>query len=409
MANVAVLGHGIVGSGVVEVLLKNSGIIEKRCGQAINVKYILDIREFPELPYSGKFIKDFDKIINDPEIDVVAELIGGITPACDFVKASLCAKKSVVSSNKELIAKKGAELLKTAHENNVELFFDASVGGGIPIIQPLYQCLAGNEIEVIAGILNGTTNFILTKMIRESMGFDETLALAQKLGYAERDPSADVDGDDACRKICILANIVFGNHICPESVYTEGIRNVTPEDAAYAGEWGGVIKLIAYAAKSGDGSGVEMMVCPAFIKSSGHLAGIDDVFNGILVRGNAVGDVVFFGKGAGKFPTASAVIGDIISAVNSKGKSRLPVWSDNGVNTVKNRNEYKAAFYFRVTGSSADRFIPQGSQKLELPKKTAEETAFVTPVITEDEAETLVKNIEKSGSKLLNRIRVLEY
>ena len=409
MVKIAILGHGVVGSGVVEVLTKNAESIRKRCGQEIEIKHILDIRDFSGLSYEDKFTKNFNDILNDPEVSVVAEVMGGITPAYEYAKASLCAGKSVVSSNKELIASKGAELLEIARENNVNLFFEASVGGGIPIIRPLHQCLAANDITEIAGILNGTTNFILTKMIHEGVAFNEVLTLAQELGYAERDPSADVDGDDACRKICILASLAFGKHIYPENIYTEGIRKITLADVEYAKEWGGVIKLIAYAAKSGNG--VEMMTCPAFINSSSQLAGIEDVFNGILVRGDAIGEVVFYGKGAGKLPTASAVMGDIIDAVKLKGTSKSLHWKDSEINTVKDWKKYKTAFYMRfnnINNTTANNFIPENS-KILTAQNSSNETAFITSVITETEAENLINEIEKTGAKLLNKIRVLDY
>ena len=230
MAKIAVLGYGVVGSGTVEVFYKNKESLEKKAGQEMDIKYILDVRDFNDSPYKDKFVKDFNVILNDPEVTVVAEVIGGLKPSYDFVKSSLEAGKSVVTSNKELVAAKGAELLAIAKEKNVNFFFEASVGGGIPIIKPLHACLSANEIDEIAGILNGTTNFILTKMIRDGMDFEKALKIAQELGYAERNPSADVDGHDACRKICILASLAFGKHVYPESVHTEGITKITQED-----------------------------------------------------------------------------------------------------------------------------------------------------------------------------------
>ena len=233
MAKIAVLGYGVVGSGTVEVFYKNKESLEKKAGQEMDIKYILDVRDFNDSPYKDKFVKDFNVILNDPEVTVVAEVIGGLKPSYDFVKSSLEAGKSVVTSNKELVAAKGAELLAIAKEKNVNFFFEASVGGGIPIIKPLHACLSANEIDEIAGILNGTTNFILTKMIRDGMDFEKALKIAQELGYAERNPSADVDGHDACRKICILASLAFGKHVYPESVHTEGITKITLEDVEY--------------------------------------------------------------------------------------------------------------------------------------------------------------------------------
>ena len=253
MVKVAVLGHGTVGSGVVELFTQNAKSIASRAGQEIEVKRILDIREFPELPYAEKFTKNFDDILNDPEITIVAEVMGGLSPAFEFTKSLLEHGKSVVTSNKELVATKGAELLQVAKAHNVNYFFEASVGGGIPIIRPMHQCLAANEITEVAGILNGTTNYILTKMIHEAVPFDQALSQAQKLGYAERNPAADVEGHDACRKICILASLAFGSHVYPDTVHTEGITGLTLQDVEYASNWGGVIKLIGRAKKQPDG------------------------------------------------------------------------------------------------------------------------------------------------------------
>ena len=282
MINIAVMGYGTVGSGVVEMFYKNRESIHRKVGKAMDIKYILDLRDFPGSPYEEKLIKDFQIIADDPDVEIVVEVMGGLEPAFTFTKTCLSRGKSVVTSNKELVAARGAELLKIAKENGVSFFFEASVGGGIPIIRPLTSCLAQDEIDEIAGILNGTTNFILTKMIREQTSFADALALAQKLGYAERNPSADVDGHDACRKICILASLCFGKHIYPEFVHTEGIRSVTLEDVAYAEDWGGVIKLIGRAKRvPGNSDGILAMVSPALISKECQLASVDDVINGI--------------------------------------------------------------------------------------------------------------------------------
>ena len=322
MAKIAVLGYGVVGSGTVEVFYKNKESLERKAGQELDIKYILDLRDFPDSPYQDKFVKDFDVILNDDEVTVVAEVIGGLKPAFDYVKSALKAGKSVVTSNKEMVAAKGAELLETAKEHKVNFFFEASVGGGIPIIKPLHACLSANEIDEIAGILNGTTNFILTKMIRDGMGFDEALKIAQELGYAERNPSADVDGHDACRKICILASLAFGKHVYPDSVHTEGITKITLEDVEYCDSYDAKIKLIGCAKRENEDK-ISIGVFPAIIKNESQLAGVNDVFNAILVRGDATGDVVFYGKGAGKLPTASAVVADIVSAVKQSDPAAL--------------------------------------------------------------------------------------
>ncbi|MCL1788780.1 MAG: homoserine dehydrogenase [Oscillospiraceae bacterium] len=328
---IAILGHGVVGSGTAEVFLKNKKSIEARVGHEVDLKYVLDIREADEFPgcaYTDRFVKDFDLILNDPEITVVAELIGGTEPAYGFVKALLLAGKSVVTSNKELVAKKGAELLKIARENNAAFLFEASVGGGIPIIRPLYQCLSADSIHEIAGILNGTTNFILTKMFRDNMGFDEALKLAQENGYAERDPSDDVNGIDALRKICILASIIFGKRVNPDNdlVLTDGITKLTREDITFCEKRGGTVKLIARAVKNGNQ--VEVSVCPTFVSNDSQLAGVNDVYNAILVRGEATGDVIFYGKGAGKYPTASAVVNDIANALKKPNEISTLIWSE---------------------------------------------------------------------------------
>ena len=314
MVKIAIMGHGTVGSGVVEVLTSHVSSITKRANEEIRIEYILDLRDFPDSPLADRFTKSFDVILNDPEILVVVEVMGGLHPAYDYVKQCLEKGKSVVTSNKELVAAKGAELLKIAQEKNVNFLFEASVGGGIPIIRPMSQCLAANDVIEVAGILNGTTNFILTKMINEDMSFEDALALAQKLGYAERNPAADIEGHDACRKICILASLAYGKHVYPEQVHTEGITNISLADVKYADAWGGVIKLIGQVSKTPDGR-LQSIVCPMLIPRDSQLANVDDVFNGIMVRGDATGDVVFYGKGAGKLPTASAGVADVIDCV----------------------------------------------------------------------------------------------
>ena len=311
MVSVAIMGHGVVGSGVAEILTTHKQKLFASLGEEIYVKKILDLREFPDSPLADRFTKSFDEIINDREIRVVAEVMGGLNPAYDYVKQCLKAGKSVVTSNKELVAAHGAELLSIAKEENVNFLFEASVGGGIPIIRPMSQCLVANIVYEIAGILNGTTNFILTKMITEGMQFDDALKLAQDLGFAERNPAADIEGHDACRKICILASLAFGKHVYPNAVHTEGITKITLEDVKYAGNFGCVIKLIGKV-KCLDGGKIDIIVAPMFVPKHSQLANIDNEFNGIMVRGDCTDDVVFYGKGAGKLPTASAVVADIV-------------------------------------------------------------------------------------------------
>ncbi len=381
---VAVMGYGTVGSGVVELLYKNHDSIVKRSMQdSLELKYILDIRDFPDSPYHDKFTKDFDVILNDPEVQIVVETMGGVTFAYDFVKKLLLAGKSVVTSNKELVASKGYELLQIANEKNVNFLFEASVGGGIPIIRPITQCLAANEIDEIAGILNGTTNYILTKMITEKATFEDALANAQALGYAEKDPTADVDGHDACRKICILAALAFGKHVYPDSVHTEGIRTITLADVAYAASWGGVIKLIASAKKINDES-ITVTVGPAFVAKHSQLAGVDDVFNAILVRGDATGDVVFYGKGAGKMPTASAVVADVIDAAKHTLKKKNFGWDDTQENYVVDYKTQPSALYVRGITANKNSVIKAANEAvgavrvLTRENAPADELAFVT-------------------------------
>ncbi|MBR1384614.1 MAG: homoserine dehydrogenase, partial [Ruminococcus sp.] len=328
--NVAVIGYGVVGSDTVELFNKNLEAIKKKVGRDCGIKYILDIRDFPESPYKDIIVHDFETVLNDDEIEVVAEVVGGTTFAYDYTKRLLEKGKSVVTSNKALVAAKGAELLRIAREHNCSYLFEASVGGGIPIIRPIYKCLAGNEIQQISGILNGTTNFILTKMIKDSMSFEDALKLAQQLGYAEADPSADVEGDDACRKICILGSLAFGKHIYPSMVHKSGITRITLDDVEYAANAGYVIKLIGSVKKLSDGS-LSAIVCPRLVPKSNMLASVDEVYNAISVTGDGVGDVLFYGQGAGKLPTASAVVGDIIDCLKHIHKGLNIFWEDSSL------------------------------------------------------------------------------
>ena len=385
MVKIAVMGHGVVGSGVVEVLLKNHESINARAGEQIELKYVLDLRDFPGLTYSDRFIKDFELIVNDPEVTVVAEAMGGLKPAYDYVKRCLLAGKSVVTSNKELVAAKGGELLGIAREKNVNFLFEASVGGGIPIIRPISQCLAANDIMEIQGILNGTTNFILTKMIKDGMSFDDALALAQQLGYAERDPSADVEGHDACRKICILASLAFGRHVYPAQVHTEGITKVTSLDVSYAASCGCVIKLIGQAKHLPD-KRLQCMVAPMLVGAESQLSTVDDVFNAIMVRGDATGDVMFYGKGAGKLPTASAVVADIIDCVKHIKARKYLYWDEGSPDYVADYLEAETALYVRAKTADNNEAIKAVQEKfgpvqiLSSREAPAHELAFLTPV-----------------------------
>ncbi len=411
MVYVAVMGHGVVGSGVVEVLENHRESIAKRAKEEINIKYILDIRDFPDSPYADKFTKSFDDILNDDGVRVVAEVMGGVNPAYEFTKKCLLAGKSVVTSNKELVAEKGAELLQIAKDNNVNYLFEASVGGGIPIIRPMSQCLAANEVVEVAGILNGTTNFILTKMIKDNMSFEEALKMAQELGYAERNPAADVEGHDACRKIAILASLAYGRHIYPDLVHTQGITKITLEDVAYASSWGGVIKLIGQVKRLEDGR-VDITVEPMFIESSSQLAGVDDVFNGILVRGDATGDVVFYGKGAGKLPTASAVVADIIDCVKHLKARKYLYWADGDESLVKPYNETEYPVYFRVEGKERKSVLDAvlklfpDSRIIVRANAPENEIAFVQSTMPVHEQEKAMEELDKLGVTVKSKIRI---
>lgn len=416
MAEIAVMGHGVVGSGVMEVLLSHKESIKKRAKEEVHVKYILDLREFPGLSYSDRFVKDFQQILDDPEVKIVVEVMGGLEPAYSYTKACLENGKSVVTSNKELVAQKGAELLALAQKNNLNFLFEASVGGGIPIIRPISQCLAANEMTEIAGILNGTTNFILTKMIREHMAFEDALKMAQELGYAERDPSADVDGVDACRKICILASLAYGTHVYPDSVHTEGIRSITKEDVGYAGAWGGVIKLIGEVKKLENGK-VHIQVAPMFISRESQLANVDDVFNGILVRGDATGDVVFYGKGAGKLPTASAVVADVIDCVRHlKSDRKILYWEDAKPDYVQSWEDTPQDLFVRVVGQGGSdslfdlvqQVFPQ-AVRLIRRDEAAGETGFTVEQISQRQLEEKMPALQELGLQLANRITIADF
>lgn len=410
---VAIMGYGVVGSGVASLLEKNhEHIVKKSMQSEMELKYILDRRTFPGDPYEHLVISDFSKILEDDGVKIVVETMGGVHPAYEYVSACLNAGKSVVTSNKELVATKGCELLRIADEKNVNFLFEASVGGGIPIIRPISQCLAANDIDEIAGILNGTTNFILTKMISDGMTFEDALFLAQKNGYAERDPSADVDGFDACRKICILAALCFGKHVYPDFVHTEGIRKITLADVEYARSWGGVIKLIASAKKLDSGK-VSVMVSPAFIQNHSQLATVDDVFNAILVRGDAIGDVVFYGKGAGKMPTASAVVADVIDCAKHMERKKFFGWQDSEPGYVADYLDNVTSFYIRGTTQNAAAAIARinslfGEVKLLTRTNAPEgEFAFATAPLSERELDEKLALIEEA--EIASVIRITDY
>ena len=344
---VAIMGYGVVGSGVAEVIGKNAGVIAQKSGVSLELSHILDIRDFPGDPFEAFLTKDVNDILNDGHTGVVVETMGGLEPAFTFVSACLEKGKHVVTSNKELVAKKGDVLLDLAAKNNVNFLFEASVGGGIPIIRPLFRCLAANRIFEIAGILNGTTNFILTKMIMEDMDFADALSLAQQKGYAEKDPTADVAGIDACRKICILASLAFGTHIYPDGVPTEGITNITLDDVKAAARAGYVIKLIASAKQLENGK-LALRVSPTLVKNDSMLAGVSGVFNACLVRGDAVGDVLLYGQGAGKLATASAVVGDVIDCAVHNGDRIRIGWKGAKDGVTEDPENVPVKFFARI-------------------------------------------------------------
>lgn len=346
MLKVAIMGHGTVGSGVYDVFAQNAAQIAKAVGEEVEVKYVLDLRDFSKLSYADKFVTDFSVIENDPEVCVVAEVMGGVGAAYEFSKRCLKAGKSVCTSNKELVAVHGEELLALAKEHNVNYLFEASVGGGIPLIRPMMQCLAANQIEEICGILNGTTNYILSQMIHNGVAFDDALRQAQKMGYAENDPTADIEGHDACRKICILSDLAFGDKIDPDEVSCQGISGITLDDVAAASELGYVIKLIGRAKRTESGK-IFAFVAPHLVPKTSPLACVEDVFNGILVTGNMVGEVMFYGQGAGKHATASAVVADMMDAIAHREKRRPVEWSDGSQKLLLPIDQLESAWYVR--------------------------------------------------------------
>ena len=405
--NIAILGFGVVGSGVAEVIKSNSDSILKNSNVSLKVARILDIRDFSGNEYENIITKNFDDILNDDTIDIVVETMGGVMPAFDFVLACLNKGKHVVSSNKELVATKGYELLEAAKKNNVNFLFEASVGGGIPIIRPMSRCLAGNRISEVAGILNGTSNFILTKMIVDGMSFADALKLAQEKGYAEKDPTADVEGLDAMRKICILASLAFGYHVYPDGVYSEGISKITLEDVAYAASYDSVIKLIAMTKKLADDK-IVVMVSPRLIRNESMLSGVNGVFNACLVRGDATGDILMYGKGAGSLATASAVVGDVIDCASYDTDRKFFGWDDAKENYLADYLDCETALYVRVQGSDKAAIEKAfGSvQYLERENQPADEIAFITATAKEKD---LREKLDSLSMNVLGVIRTSDY
>lgn len=403
MAKVAIMGYGTVGSGVYDIIKTNSDKLSRSAnGESVDIKYILDIRDFDDHPEKELFTKEFNDILNDDEVSVVAEVMGGLHPAYEFTKSLLEAGKSVVTSNKELVATYGTELLEIARGKNVNYFFEASVGGGIPIIRPMHQCLTANNILKIAGILNGTTNYILDQMIRKGKTFETALKDAQNNGFAERNPAADIEGHDACRKIAILASLASGKMIDYNDIYTDGITNITLDDVKYAAAMDSVIKLIGYAQFDENGK-VYSIVSPMVIKNSSPLAGVDGVFNAIMVTGDCVGDVMFYGKGAGKLPTASAVVADVVDAVKHSDRSKKIFWEKPTENIMADIDSKKFEYFVRTTDSAEN--VQKIFGKCEFVDNIIDnESAFVTSPLTKSEVEEKLAKL----SDVVANIRVMD-
>ena len=400
MIKAAILGHGTVGSGVYEVFEMNAEKIARTVGEPVEVKYVLDLRDFSPLPYGNKFVNDFSVIENDPEVSVVCEVMGGVRAAYDFTKRCLLAGKSVCTSNKELVASKGDELLRIAEAHNVNYLFEASVGGGIPIIRPMIQCLAANEFNQICGILNGTTNYILTQMIKNGVAFEDALGQAQVNGYAEADPTADIEGHDACRKICILSDLAFGDKFDPEAVSCEGISRITLRDVECADRLGCVIKLIGRAVRCADGTAYAF-VAPHLVPKESPLAAVEDVFNAIMVEGNATGDVMFYGKGAGKLATASAVCADMLDCIAHREHRRRISWGDGSQKLLRPLDTFVSPWYVRYQG-------PRAALEAALPCESVREVggelaASVSALSTAD----LKARIAKLEGHVISNMRML--
>lgn len=403
MIQIAVLGYGTVGSGVVEVINTNHSSINKKAGEEINIKYVLDLRDFPGDPVQEKIVHDFDIILNDPEIKIVVEVMGGVEPAYTFTKKALMAGKSVCTSNKELVARHGSELLEIARTRNINYLFEASCGGGIPIIRPLNSSLTADEIDEITGILNGTTNYILSEMQQNGSEFEEVLKKAQELGYAERNPEADVEGHDACRKIAILSSLAFGRQVDFEDIYTEGITKITATDIKYAKAMGRNIKLLAYSKKRGES--FYAMVAPALLDESDPLFSVNGVFNAIFVHGNVLGDAMFYGSGAGKLPTASAVVSDVVDEAKHLSRSIMSFWSSHKLELTDISNSQKR-FFVRVKGNPETELerVEEifGTVQPVVLADVEGEFGFTTEVMTEAE----YKAKEKRLGTVINRIRI---
>lgn len=400
MIQVAVMGYGTVGSGVVEVIEKNKEEINKKSGEEIDIKYILDLRDFPGDPYADKVVHDVELILNDPEIMIICETMGGLKPAYDFTKRALQAGKSVCTSNKELVAVHGPELIRIAHENKCNYLFEASVGGGIPIIRPLNYSLTAEKIDGITGILNGTTNYILSKMEKEGADFEEVLKEAQEKGYAERNPEADVEGYDACRKIAILSSLMCGRNVKYEDIYTEGITKITSTDFVYAHAMGKTIKLLAQS-KEVDGK-FYAMVAPFMISKQHPLYMVNDVFNAVCVHGNMLGDSMYYGRGAGKLPTASAVVSDVVDCARHIGKVIMCFWDDQDVE-LTGIEQASRRFFVRVEEEKESKALQVFESVSVIEADVSGEFAFVTDQMTEKEFNDKAQEVG-----IISRIRIEE-
>ena len=398
MIQIAVLGYGTVGSGVVEVIEKNKAEINKKSGAELNIKYILDLRDFPGDPYESKIVHDVDQILDDPEIKIICETMGGLRPAYDFTKRALLSGKSVCTSNKELVAVHGPELIRTAHANQCNYLFEASVGGGIPIIRPLNYSLTAEKIDAITGILNGTTNYILSKMEKEGADFEDVLKEAQQKGYAERNPEADVEGYDACRKIAILSSLMSGKNVKYEDIYTEGISGITATDFIYAHAMGKTIKLLAQS-KEAEGK-FYALVSPFMISKEHPLAMVNGVFNAVCVHGNMLGDSMYYGKGAGKLPTASAVVSDVVDCARHIGKVIMCFWDDEDI-ALSGIGESERNFFVRVDAQKEREAIAIFESVQVVEADVPGEFAFVTDVMREEEFDKKAKEVG-----IISRIRI---
>ncbi|MEG0962663.1 MAG: homoserine dehydrogenase [Lachnospiraceae bacterium] len=399
MIKIAILGYGTIGSGVVEVLQTNKESIAKRAGDEIEVKYILDLREFPDDVMADRIVHDYETIVNDEEIQVVVEAMGGVEPAYTFVKKALLSGKNVTTSNKALVAKYGAELLAIAREQSINFMFEASVGGGIPIIRPLNSSLTADEIQEITGILNGTTNYMLSKMTFEGLEFEDVLKDAQARGYAEKDPTADIEGYDSCRKIAILTSLVCGQQVDFEEIYTEGITKITAVDIKYAKAMGRVIKLLATSKKSEDS--YYAMVAPFMLSQQHPLFAVHDVFNAIFVHGNVLGDAMFYGSGAGKLPTASAVVADIVDIAKHLHKNILISWSSKKLNLTDCKTAQSRFFVRTKESKETVQKLFDKVEFIEVPEITGE-IGFLTDVMSEEAYEKKAEQLQD----ILQMIRV---